>query len=149
MPPSLDDTLIFVAQKHRGQVDKAGQPYILHVLRVMLRMPTESHRIVALLHDVVEDCGVTLDELRRMGYPDGEVRAVYYLTKRPEEAENYGAYIARIAAGPSLARVVKIEDLRDNANLSRLANPTDADRRRQAKYIAAFLLLEDVEKRER
>ncbi|MGZ7078608.1 MAG: GTP pyrophosphokinase, partial [Thermoanaerobaculia bacterium] len=64
MMSTLERAIAIAAEKHAGQTDKAGAPYILHPLRVMLRVSTNDERITAVLHDVVEDCGVTLEDLR-------------------------------------------------------------------------------------
>ena len=81
---TLEDTLIFAANAHRGQTDKAGQPYILHPLRVLnnlgLNAPLE-HQMAALLHDVMEDCGVTRQMLKDQGFPEAVIVAVEHLTK--------------------------------------------------------------------
>ncbi len=140
--PTLDATIRFAHNQHYGQVDKAGQPYILHVFRVMLSFTAEAERTVALLHNVVKDCGVTLDYLQKMRYPAEVIEAVDCVTKRPKEADDYDAFIRRVAAGPILARRVKIADLKDNADLSRFSSPSDDDRTRSAKYTAAIQLLE-------
>ena len=65
--PTLEDAIALAVEAHRGQREKAGQPYILHVLRVMFSLDTEVERIVGVLHDVVEDTGRTFDDLRRLG----------------------------------------------------------------------------------
>lgn len=84
MIPTIEDAIAFAAKKHRGQVDKAGEPYILHPLRVMLAMDTDEARRVAVLHDVMEDCGVSRADLEQLGYPPAEIAAVEALTKRPD-----------------------------------------------------------------
>ena len=131
--PTLEDALALAAAAHRGQVypSPTGEPYILHPLRVMLRMATATERIVALLHDVVEDTPTTLADLRRLGYAEAVAAALDRLTRRDGEA--YEAYIVRLAGDP-LARRVKLADLADNlANNRRLA-PTAAVRERLAQY---------------
>ena len=89
--------------KHHGQVDKGGAPYIIHPLRVMCAMQTETEQIVAVLHDVVEDTDVTLDDLRRMGYSEEIVEAVDHLSRR--DGESYEAFIQRIKPHPLAVRV--------------------------------------------
>ena len=126
-------------QAHDGQVDKAGAPYITHPARVAARVRDAGGGVraeaVAWLHDVVEDCGVTLDDLRGQGFDDGVVAAVDALTRRdgvPAEA-----YYARIAADP-LALAVKLADVADNADPARLALLDPATRTRlEDKYAAA------------
>lgn len=139
--PTLEHAIALAAQAHAGQIDKAGAPYILHPLRVMLRCATNEQRMAAMLHDVVEDCGITLERLRAEGFPDAVVRAVEALTKR--DGEDYDAFVRRAGADP-IARIVKLADLADNRDLSRLPNPTTKDRERLAKYERATAYLEGL-----
>lgn len=144
MKPTLEDTLFFAAEKHRGQMDKAGQPYIFHPIRVMENLgpnATQSEQMAALLHDVVEDCGVTLDDLRTLGYPDEVVDAVELLTKNEEGERDYQKAIERVAPN-AIARRVKIADLTDNLRLERIPHPTPKDEARLKKYRAAKAFLE-------
>src|SRR4051812_23848766 len=104
--PTLEDAIILSATKHAGQPNKDGKPYILHPLRVMLAMDTDEERIAAVLHDVVEDSDVTLDALRTLGYSDAVVDAIDSVTKRPEEENDYEAFIRRAKSGSALARKV-------------------------------------------
>jgi hypothetical protein len=126
-------------EQHAGQVDKAGRPYIEHPMRVMRRMRTNVERIVAVLHDVIEDGAITLAELRKEGFSYDVVDALDSVTRR--RGEDYMAFVARAAADP-IGRWVKYGDLRDNADLSRIAKPTDADFARTAKYQRAIAQLE-------
>lgn len=114
--PNIEDAILLAVEKHRGQKDKSAAPYILHPLRVMGMMQTETERIVAVLHDVVEDSDVTLDDLRQRGYSDEIVEAVDHLTRR--EGESYDAFIQRIKPHPLAVRV-KLGDLQDNMDLRR------------------------------
>lgn len=138
--PTLDDTLLLCVTKHYGQRDKVGAPYALHPIRIMLRFADEPARIVALLHDVVEDCDVTLDELREMGYSEEIVAALDCVTKR--EGESYEEFILRSKANP-LARRVKLADLADNMDLSRISEPSARDFERYLKYRRAQMVLEN------
>ena len=133
---SLEATLAFALGKHWGQVDKAGAPYILHPLRVMLRMKTDEERRVALLHDVVEDCGVTPKQLRALGLSKQEVEAVLALTKLPAEEDDYQAFIRRVSTNP-LATRVKLGDLEDNLDVSRLQRVDAKAKKRLEKYAMA------------
>jgi (p)ppGpp synthase/HD superfamily hydrolase len=145
MKPTLEDTLIFAAQKHRGQTDKAGQPYIFHPIRVMQNLgaqASDEEKMAALLHDVVEDCGVSLGHLRHLGYPEAVVVAVDHLTKEEGERD-YQLAIERAACNP-IARRVKIADLTDNMNLNRIAQPGDKDFERIEKYGRAKAFLESL-----
>ncbi|MBI3679974.1 MAG: HD domain-containing protein [Acidobacteria bacterium] len=126
---------MLAARMHKGQTDKAGQPYILHLIRVMLRMEDDDSRIVAVLHDLVEDTSVTLDDLRAAGYSERVLAAVDALTRRT--GEEYAAFIERVAHDP-VARLVKLADLTDNMNLNRLPGVSDADRERVRKYQVAW-----------
>ncbi|MEO5346532.1 MAG: GTP pyrophosphokinase [Magnetococcus sp. YQC-9] len=129
---TLDRAIALAAEAHLGQLDKSRQPYILHPLRMMMRFESNEERIVAVLHDVVEDCGVSFDSLREMGFPDVVLEALERLTHHPKEP--YEAYIARIAPHP-LARQIKIADLEDNMDVRRLPPPLNAnDWERLQKY---------------
>lgn len=136
--PTLEDAILLAVQAHRGQVDKAGQPYILHVLRVGLRFNSDVERMVGVLHDVIEDTGHTLDGLREMGYPAEVLEALDCLTKR--EGETYEQFVERLKTNP-LARQVKIADLEDNLDLRRLPGLTEKDLARVEKYHRAWLRL--------
>lgn len=117
---------------HAGQVDKAGAPYFAHPDRVAAALGDPVARSVAYLHDVVEDCpGWTLARLAEEGMPADVIAAVDALTKRHGEDDE--AYLARVLAN-ALAVRVKIADLRDNMDLSRIAHPTRKDRKRLEKY---------------
>lgn len=129
--PTLEDAIRLAAAAHAGQTDKAGQPYILHPLKVMLRMETLAERMAAVLHDVVEDTAVTLEQLRVEGYPAEVVAAVDALTKRPGETRLIAA--KRAAADP-IARRVKLADNAENMDLSRIPNPTARDHERLQEY---------------
>jgi (p)ppGpp synthase/HD superfamily hydrolase len=136
---TLERAIAIAAEAHRGQVDKAGEPYLLHPMRVMLRVEGERERLVALLHDVVEDGpGWTLDRVRSEGFAEEVVRAVERLTKR--EGEPYDAAIERAAADP-LARQVKLADLEDNMRLARIAHPSEHDVARLERYRRAYTRL--------
>lgn len=131
IPSALDAAITLAVQAHRGQTDKGGQPYILHPLRVMLACKSEPERIVAVLHDTVEDTGLEMGIIRhRFGMV--VANAVDALTRRGGEA--YPAFIERCAADP-IARKVKLADIADNMDLSRLGRePTTADAQRMWRY---------------
>mgnify|MGYP000015291418 FL=1 len=113
----LNKALDIAYKAHLGQIDKAGAPYILHPMRVVLHCQTEDEKIVALLHDVVEDTPITLEELKTQGFSDDVLAALKCLTKI--KGEDYQTFIQRVATNP-LAVKVKIQDLKDNMDLSRL-----------------------------
>ena len=141
----LEQAIALATAAHSGEVDKAGAPYILHPLRVMLAMQSDKQRIVAVLHDVVEDCGVSLKWLRQMGFSKKVVRAVDALTRREDEKDDYEAFVRR-AARNRTARAVKLADLRDNLDISRIPHPTAADRMRCLKYERAVALIRSLER---
>jgi (p)ppGpp synthase/HD superfamily hydrolase len=123
---------------HTGQVDKAGLPYILHPQRVAESLDDPTDKVVALLHDVVEDSAYTITDIRRL-FGNTVAEAVAALTRC--DGESYGAFIARCGRN-EIARRVKLADLADNMNLSRLIYPTEADYTRQRKYEKARAELE-------
>ena len=135
---TLEDAIEIAVAAHRGQTDKAGQPYVLHPLRLIAQMRTEPEQIAAVLHDVVEDSDWTLDRLRACGFSDEVVTAVGCLTRRDGEA--YEAFIERAAAHP-IARRVKLADVEDNLDVRRLAEITERDRERLDRYRRAWLRL--------
>lgn len=132
--------LAIAEDAHKGQVDKAGVDYIQHPLFVASLVEGELAKTVALLHDVVEDSDWTLEDLRKEGLPEEVVQAVGIITKKRNE--NYEEYILRVKQNP-LARQVKLADLKHNSDLSRLANVTDRDRKRVAKYQKAISFLSE------
>ncbi len=139
---NLEQAIALAAKAHEGQVDKAGAPYILRPLRMMLRLENPEERIVAVLHDVVEDCGVTLERLRQEGFSETVIAAVDAVTRR--EPETYEEFVAR-AAGNQIGRRVKLADLEDNSDLSRIADPGPRDLERLEKYRRAIATLRAYE----
>ena len=135
MPQTLERAIAIAATAHAGQVDKGGAPYILHPLKVMLRMNSLEERIVAVLHDVVEDCGISLDDLRKEGFSEEVLTAIESVTKVP--GESYEDFVERAAQNP-IGRVVKLADLEENSDLSRIASPGWEDLERVEKYRRAI-----------
>ena len=135
---TLEDAILLAAQAHQGQKDKAGAPYILHPLRVMLRMGSDIGMMVAVLHDVLEDTQYTLLDLQQAGYPEEVLEALDCLTRR--ENETYEESIKRIKTTP-LARRVKIVDLEDNMDLRRISDPQEKDMERLKRYRRAWSAL--------
>ena len=131
----LDRAIELAKQHHEGQTDKAGKPYIEHPLRVMSQVESEEEKIVAVLHDIVEDTDISLDDLRNEGFSEKVVSAVECLTK--QDGENYDSYIERISFNP-LAVKIKLADLEDNSDLTRLPEVTDKDLERIEKYDKAL-----------
>ncbi|HEX7985916.1 MAG TPA: HD domain-containing protein [Duganella sp.] len=135
---TLERAIAIAAQAHAGQVDKAGQAYILHPLRVMLRMASEHERMAAVLHDVVEDTPVSLQMLAEEGFPPEVVAAVDALTKRAGESR---IDAARRAAADAVAREVKLADNAENMDLTRIQHPTERDFARLEEYKAVREIL--------
>jgi len=133
--PSLEESIILAVRAHRGQKDKAGAPYILHPLRLMLRMETDTERTVAVLHDVVEDSPYSLEKLNKAGYPPEIIEALDCLTRR--ENEPYATFIERVQTNP-LALKVKTADLEDNMDIKRFKTMTEKDLERLDTYRKAW-----------
>lgn len=126
-------------QAHKGQTDKGGNPYIEHLKAVAAQVNNIEHKIVAYLHDVVEDTEITLDDLSEMGFTFRIVNSVRLLTKTKELT--YEEYLKRLKADDN-ARHVKIADLRHNMDISRIPEPTDKDHKRLEKYKRSLDFLE-------
>ncbi|GLW31205.1 HD domain-containing protein [Actinoplanes regularis] len=118
--PTIADADALAERYHRGQVDKAGNPYINHPRAVAeaLREHGDHTVMAGLLHDIVEDTPITLEQLRKLGYPEEVVAAVDSVTRRP--GEDYMDLIRRAAANP-LGRLVKLQDNAHNSDPARLA----------------------------
>lgn len=120
---------------HEGQVDKAGHPYIAHPLRVADMCMTEEQKIVALLHDTIEDTALTPEHLTQLGFTKEVIEAVLSVTKR--EDEDYCSFVSRAKLNP-IGRVVKLNDIKDNLDLTRLKSINETDLTRINKYIQAY-----------
>lgn len=140
--PLTNRALRIAYEAHAGQLDKCGIPYVFHPYHLAEQMPGEATTCAALLHDVVEDTDVTLDELAR-SFPADVVDAVRLLTH--EKSVPYLDYVRAIAANP-IARTVKRADLLHNLDSARFAGHADAPEpdiaRRREKYTAALAILE-------
>lgn len=137
---TLERAICIAAEAHAGQTDKAGAPYILHPLRVMGRVSSNEERIVAVLHDVIEDTDWTPDRLRAEGFSETILEALDGVTHRP--GESYEDFVRRAAVHP-VARQVKRADILDNMDPSRIAEPTERDLRRMEKYARALAILDE------
>lgn len=118
-------------QAHEGQFDKGGQSYFLHPLAVSEKVQSEDAKIVALLHDVIEDTTVTIEDLQREGFSEEILIAIAVLTKR--KGTGYEDYIEKVKKNP-LALQVKIADMTHNSDISRIPNPTEKDKQRIDRY---------------
>lgn len=117
--PTIQQTVMFMMSFHDGQVDKSGVPYFNHPLRVMLRIgpdASEAEHHAALLHDVMEDCGVSSDILRDLGYSD-EVIEMVELVSRLDKSITYRQFIYRIIGSGNIGAMrIKLADLYDNSS---------------------------------
>ena len=134
----FDRALQIAIQAHEGQKDKAGREYVMHPVRVAERCKDLRAKIVALLHDTIEDTTVTAEYLRSEGFPEEIVSGVLSVTKR--EGESYDDFVAR-AATNAIGREVKIADLEDNMDIRRLKEINDKDVERLRKYLRAWQYL--------
>ncbi|HBH86070.1 MAG TPA: GTP pyrophosphokinase [Syntrophaceae bacterium] len=137
---TLERAIAIACEAHEGSIDKAGAPYILHPLRVMMHMDSKHERIVAVMHDVVEDNEQwTLRRLQEEGFEQDIVDAIDALTKR--DGETYMEFIRRVSRN-IIGRKVKIADLEDNMNIMRIGNLTEKDTQRIDKYHRAWMELQ-------
>lgn len=140
---TIEKALQIAAKAHEGQTDKDGQPYILHPLRVMHRVEGLEAQIIAVLHDVVEDTPVSLEDLHATGFSELILQGVRCVTHGKNES--YADYVVRCKANP-LGRQVKLADLEDNSRLARLLlRPArlEDDLKRLRKYAFAYKFLTD------
>jgi hypothetical protein len=139
MRSNLSLAIRIATEAHDGQEDKGGAPYILHPLRVMMAVRDPRERIAAVLHDVAEDCPEwPLERLQEQPFSGAVCDALDALTRR--RGEDYWTFIDRCGADP-IARVVKLADLKDNQDLSRIKRPTEQDWDRMHKYAKASSIL--------
>ena len=130
-PNMLDLAIDEARYYHRNDRDKAGKPYLGHLIRVMNLLDSEEEKIVGVLHDIVEDGHVDLEYLRAKSFNDRIIEAIDAVTKRKNET--YEMFISRLSRNP-LAIKVKLADLEDNMDISRLNEITAKDRDRIEKY---------------
>jgi (p)ppGpp synthase/HD superfamily hydrolase len=140
---TIEKALQIAARAHEGQKDKEGLPYILHPLRVMHAVQGEDARVVAVLHDVVEDTAVTVEDLRQAGFSERILSALLLVTHRKDEP--YADYVVRCKAD-DVARRVKLADLEDNSRLPRTILRPDRlerDLARIRRYVLSYKFLTD------
>lgn len=136
---TLERAIEIAREAHAGQVDKAGKDYINHPLRVMEMDKDENEKIVGVLHDVVEDSDWTFEMLEAEGFSTEIIDALRCVTKLSED-EDYDHFLNRIK-GNRLALKVKLCDLVDNLDASRIKEPTDSDIKRSKKYARAYAFI--------
>lgn len=135
----LEKALQVATNAHKGQVDKGGNDYIEHPKAVAAMCRTPEQKVVALLHDTVEDTPVTLQQLKELGFSKQVVDAVDCLTRRDNEDRK--TYLQRVKSN-ALATAVKIADLEHNSTLSRIPHPTERDLARVARYKQELFFLQ-------
>ena len=139
---NLERAIEIAVAAHKGQQRKDGSPYVLHPLRLMMSVKSNDEKIVAVLHDAVEDTPVTFEQLQEEGFSDDVLKALRLVTHESEVS--YVDYIAEIAKN-RLARAVKLADLRDNGNIYEIPVLKSKDLERLGKYHDAFKTLTDAE----
>ena len=135
-----EKALQIASEAHAGQVDKSGMPYILHPLTVASFCRTPEAKVVALLHDTIEDTEVTAAYLLSCGFPEKVVHEVQLLTKSKQHYNKW-SYFKAISEN-AIAREVKMADLTHNMDLSRIKTPCEADYKRCEKYRREYEYLE-------
>lgn len=138
MEPLYEKALSIASSKHHGQMDKGGQPYLGHLVRVSNACTSDKAKIVALLHDSIEDTDVTPEYLRTEGFPEDVVKSILAVTRKTDE--EYEDFMQRVAKN-RLGREVKIRDLEDNMDVRRLEELTDSNIERLKKYFKAWRYL--------
>lgn len=138
---NIEIALEIALAAHKDQTDKGGHAYILHPLRVMHNVESDEEKIVAILHDVVEDSDFTFENLESRGIPSKCIGALKLLTHAKDVP--YMEYIEQIGTN-RLASIVKLSDLNDNCNLSRLSGVTQKDKDRFTKYRIAIAYLDNI-----
>lgn len=137
----LREKAMQIAEKvHSGQVDKAGKPYIGHPVRVEMMCSRQEDRLVALLHDTVKDVDIASEYLLMVGFPQDVVDAVISVSRK--RGEDYFDFIQRCKANP-IGRRVKIADLKDNMDITRLNELIEKDIERLKKYHKAYKILNE------
>ena len=126
-------------EAHKDQKDKSGMPYVFHPYHLAEQMEDEDTTVTALLHDVLEDTPLTLEDLRAMGFNERVLEALALMTH--DESIPYMDYVAKLRTN-EIARAVKLADLRHNSDLTRLDTVDDRALRRAGKYRQAIALLE-------
>jgi len=145
---NLQRAIEIAVEAHKTDIDKGGNPYILHPLRLMMQMDTDDEKIVAVLHDVVEDHSEqwSIEKIKAEGFPISVIKGLESVTKTPEEEKDSGddiyfSFVRRAAADP-IGRKVKFADIKDNLDITRLGREiTEKDVARIRKYKKALDIL--------
>lgn len=122
LDPMRERARQIAVQAHVDQLRRNGDPYVTHPFRVAEALSTEDEKTVGYLHDVIEDTNVTLDDLRRWGFPERIIQAVDSVTNR--DGESYVDFVVR-SKKDAIGRNVKLADLRDNMRDSQPGSQRD------------------------
>ena len=141
---TLEKAIALAATQHAGQLDKGGQAYILHPLRLMLQFSNPTLQIIPVLHDILEGTSTTGKDLEELGFSAEIIQAIQALTKQTGESRLEAA--KRTALNP-LATQVKYIDVLDNMNLTRIYNPTPHDFARLEEYKEVLEILKQAKAR--
>ena len=136
--PNINKALNLMYEAHKGHKDKGNIPYVFHPYHIAEQMNTEDEIIVALLHDVIEDTKITLEDIKSYGFNNNILEALKVITH--DKNINYIDYINKISKN-KLATKIKIRDLKHNIDLSRIPNPTEVDYNRVNQYKKALEIL--------
>lgn len=130
------------AREHLHITDKGGNAYILHPMRIAMRLRTNDEELmsIAIMHDVIEDSKVTFEDLREHGFSERVIDALKLLTHM--KGLSYDDYIDAMKDNRD-ALLVKREDLRDNSDITRLKGISDKDFERMRKYQRSFVKVEE------
>ena len=136
----LNKMLVLATNRHAGQFDRGGQPYILHPIAVMHILDSKDEEIqcIAVGHDMVEDTGVTYNELKELGFTDRIIEGIKSLTKIP--GETYEEYKQKVKSNPDAVKV-KISDLKHNTRIDRLKGVSAKDMARMERYFNFYIEL--------
>lgn len=135
---NIQTAILIACEAHKDQFDKVGEPYIFHPIRLMFQFDDERLRVIAVLHDVIEDSKTTLEDLKSRGFGEEILNALDCLTKK--SSESYELFVNRVSKN-KLAKQVKIADLKDNLNVIRLKSISNTDLERIKKYHKALQFL--------
>ncbi len=138
---TLEKAIEIAARAHAGTLDKQDSPYVLHCLRVMLGVEGTPAQIVAVMHDVVEDTDITLEDLAKEGFSQEVLEALNLVTHKPEDS--YAEYVIACQANP-IARQVKLSDLKDNSSSTRMMlrpERFERDSARMMRYLLSYRFL--------
>ena len=134
----IDKSLEIITNLFNDKLDKGNSPYVLHLLKVYQGASTLEEKVVALLHDVLENTETTKEDLEELGFNKNIVETILVLTKK--KGEDYRDYIDRIIKSNNIIALnVKLQDLKCNMDISKIKNPTTNDYERiHKRYEPAY-----------